>query len=90
MNKKDFNELVEKRISLIRSTLASKGGEYTSEGDVLESFKTIAHGLSLHDDSTKVLWELLTKHLYSVKRLVDRKSTRLTPVTRSSRMPSSA
>lgn len=71
MTKKDFNEVIEKRISLIRSTLASKGGEYTSEEDAFESFKTIAQGLSLHDDSTKVLWELLTKHLYSVKRMVE-------------------
>jgi hypothetical protein len=71
MTKKDFNEIIEKRISLIRSTLASKGGEYTSEEDAFESFKTIAQGLSLHDDSTKVLWELLTKHLYSVKRMVE-------------------
>lgn len=71
MKHEDFDKVIEARISLIRSTLASKGGEYSSEDDVFESFKAISNGLSLHDDSTQVLWELLTKHLYSIRKMIE-------------------
>lgn len=71
MTQEEFNKIVESRIELIRSTLTAKGEEYTSKEDVFESFTAMANGLSLHDDSTKVLWELLVKHLYSIRKMIN-------------------
>ena len=73
MTQEDFNKIVEDRIALVRSTLTAKGEEYTSNEDVFEAFYTMASGLSLHSDSKEVLWELLVKHLYSIRKMVTSK-----------------
>ena len=70
MNQESFNKIVEDRIALVRSTLTSKGEEYTSNEDVFEAFNTMASGLSFHSDSKQVLWELLVKHLYSIRKMI--------------------
>jgi hypothetical protein len=67
MTPQDFDKLVEARLDSIRSTLASKGGEYGRE-DRLHNFKIAARV----DNETpeRALWGMYKKHLVSVRDIV--------------------
>ena len=69
MNQGDFNHLLKRRYEQMVSVLSSKGEEYASEEDVTESFKSQAE-LSIHNTPAGIGWELLVKHLYSVRRII--------------------
>lgn len=70
MQRPEFNAIVERRIELIRSVLASKGKEYSNGQDVFHNFNR-ATGLSFHEGREKVAWEFMVKHLQSIKDILD-------------------
>jgi|ERR1035437_9515241 hypothetical protein len=70
MNKEEFNIVVENRISLIREILSNKDKEYTIGEDRLSNFKESC-GISFHNAPEKVAWEYMTKHLQSLKDILD-------------------
>lgn len=69
MNSQDFKKLLERRFERSRSVLMKKNEEYGTGQDVLESFKEQAD-FSMHQEPTSIGWELLVKHLYSVRRII--------------------
>jgi hypothetical protein len=71
MERNRFNEVVEKRIKLITDVLAKKGKEYSGDKDVFHNFKN-ATGISFHEAPEKVAWEFMTKHLMSIKDMLDK------------------
>lgn len=71
MLRPEFEQLVvERRIELIRSVLASKGKEYSTAEDVFHNFKK-AMGISFHEAPEGVAWEFMTKHLQSIKDMIE-------------------
>jgi hypothetical protein len=68
MNHKEFNKILNERISSIKSTLASKGNEYGAV-DRLHNFKVAAH----IDDETPLqsAWGMFKKHLVSIMDIKD-------------------
>lgn len=68
MKAKRFNQIMNNRISRIKTILAAKGAEYGSE-DRLHNFKAAA----AVDDETPLqsAWGMAKKHLISVKDLKD-------------------
>ena len=69
MNLENFNELLEDRFEKTRSILIEKNKEYGLTEDVLHSFRKQAD-FSLHNTGPSVCWELMVKHLYSVRKMV--------------------
>ena len=53
-----------------QSILTSKSKEYASDADVFVSFKK-GTGFSFHNESEKVAYEYLCKHLESIKSMLD-------------------
>jgi hypothetical protein len=70
MNRKDFNEIVKKRQELIERVLVNKGAEYANEQNVFYNFEK-AVGISFSNSREMVAWEYMTKHLQSIKDLID-------------------
>lgn len=68
MDSQKFNEILEKRLTAIRATLASKGKEYAI-GDRLYNFKRAAE--ILRTTPQKALAGMLMKHLVSVMDLIE-------------------
>jgi len=64
-----FDDLLEKRIVLIRDVLAKKQDEYATDDDVLHNFKKAA--AMSRTSEAGALWGMLVKHLVSIKDLVD-------------------
>lgn len=62
-----FNESFANLIQLCRS----KNDEYSDATDVFANFNKAAGGLSFHCKREKVAWEFLTKHLQSIKDIID-------------------
>lgn len=72
MTDAEFNRLLENRIHKIKTVLAKKSKEYSSNSDRLHSFKLAAR---LHTSTPqKSLLGMLMKHLVSVIGLVDKES----------------
>jgi hypothetical protein len=71
MNKADFDEIVKRRVELITSVLTSKGKEYGAERDTFANFKESV-GLAFANTPEKVGWEFMTKHLWSIKDMIEK------------------
>ncbi len=69
MNRKDFNEHVEKCFDRSRNVMVKKGAEYSGDEEVFHNFNN-SIGISLHKTNVGVAWEYLTKHMQSVKDIV--------------------
>jgi hypothetical protein len=69
MNLENFNQLLEDRFEKTRNILIEKNKEYGLTEDVLHSFREQAD-FSVHNTGPSVCWELMVKHLYSVRRMV--------------------
>lgn len=69
MKQKQFEEILESRITQIRKTLVSKAKEYATDEDQLHNFKVAA---AIKDESaSEALWGIAVKHLVSVIDLVE-------------------
>jgi hypothetical protein len=68
MNQETFNEVVTTTLEACKSTLTKKRDEYVTDvqKDVLSNFKNNAE-LSIVGTPEGIAWELLTKHLQSIK-----------------------
>ena len=81
MNIEKFNELLEQRFEKTRNVLVVKNKEYGLDEDVLHSFRDQAD-MSMHNTPPAVAWELLVKHLYSIRRMVSEfEATGMPPTT---------
>jgi hypothetical protein len=70
MTTEELNKLVTERYYKSKDVLVSKGKEYGEIQDTLKSFKEQVD-FSLHQEPTTVAWELMVKHLYSVRRIIN-------------------
>ena len=68
MEHKDFTELVKRRTELIEKVLASKGEEYSRNGERLWNFKEAAKVTGQTD--IQAAWGMAMKHLVSVMDLI--------------------
>ena len=66
-----FNNILDRRLELIRSVLGKKADEYALDGDRLYNFKVAARMGNTTPE--KALWGMLMKHLVCVMDLVDGK-----------------
>lgn len=69
MTHKEFEQVFERAVERSKGVLFSKLKEYTSDDDQLESFKTQA-GMSLAATPMGIAYELMVKHIYSVRKMV--------------------
>lgn len=72
MNQK-FEELVNKRLELIKSVLLSKGKEYATEQNPFHNFENGVH-ISTCDTPEQYMWTLATKHFQSIKDMLENPS----------------
>jgi len=70
MRREDFNILLKERVNDIEHKLASKRDEYATGEDVFSAFKK-ATGLSFHDCPEQLAWEYMTKHMQSIKDMIE-------------------
>lgn len=70
MKRLDFNQIVANRVNLIDKVLANKGREYAGDENVFHNFES-AVGISFAECREKVAWEYMTKHLQSIRDLID-------------------
>jgi hypothetical protein len=74
MTRKQFVEdVVQRRVQLIKDVLQSKNEEYAGQEDVFKAF-TEALPLSFHDTKQAVAWEFMVKHLQSIKMIIEARS----------------
>lgn len=73
MNSKNFDELVKRRTGLINKVLASKGEEYSRNGERLWNFKEAAKVTGQTD--VQAAWGMAMKHLVSVMDMIDQVGT---------------
>ena len=66
---KFIENIVNRRLESISSSLIRKNNEYASVGDVFEAFKAGTH-FSLHTTKEAVAWEFMVKHLQSIQQIV--------------------
>lgn len=69
MTHNEFNDIVENRISKIRSVLSSKANEYSTSEDRLHNFHIGAN--LLNTSSSRVCFYYATKHLTSILDMVN-------------------
>lgn len=69
MTNDKFNEILIDRLTVIKGVLAAKAKEYSSEKDRLHNFKEGAKILNTTPEIA--LFGFLTKHLVSVKDIID-------------------
>ena len=70
MRREDFNILLKERVNEIEQKLTCKREEYATGEDVFSAFKQ-GTGLSFHDCPEKLAWEYMTKHLQSIKDMIE-------------------
>jgi hypothetical protein len=71
MTRKQFvEEVVQRRVQLIKDVLETKNSEYADKDDVFKAF-TEALPLSFHDTKQAVAWEFMVKHLQSIKMIIE-------------------
>lgn len=70
MRREDFNILLKERVNEIEQKLTSKREEYATGEDVFSAFKK-ATGLSFHDCPEQLAWEYMTKHMQSIKDMIE-------------------
>lgn len=68
MNSDDFSQLVERRLDKIRSTLSSKGKEYSTKDNKLHNFEKAA--IKRHTTREIALQGMLTKHEVSIDDII--------------------
>ena len=74
MTRKQFvQDVVQRRVQLIKDVLQSKNEEYAGQEDVFKAF-TESLPLSFHDTKQAVAWEFMVKHLQSVKMIIEARS----------------
>jgi hypothetical protein len=74
MTRKQFVEdVVQRRIQLIKDVLETKNSEYADKDDVFKAF-TESLPLSFHDTKQAVAWEFMVKHLQSIKMIIEAKA----------------
>jgi hypothetical protein len=69
MKPEKFQTLHVRRSQLSYEVLVEKAKEYGQDHDILESFKEQCK-LSIHNTPMGIGWELMVKHLYSIKRII--------------------
>ncbi len=69
MIRKRFNHIVESAIDRSKKVMVSKNTEYATEDEVFANFKQ-GLGISYHNIPEKYTWELLVKHLQSIKDII--------------------
>ena len=84
MNNQEFTEVVERRLEKIKSILANKSKEYSSDTDRLHNFKVAARLESIPESPEKSLWGMMKKHTVSVIDIIDgtTRGVHPTPATR--------
>lgn len=70
MNRKRFNHIIDHRVEKSISVFKSKNDEYASEEEVFQNFKD-GVGISYNNTPEKYAWELLSKHLQSIKDILN-------------------
>jgi hypothetical protein len=71
MTRKQFvEEVVQRRVQLIKDVLETKNSEYADKDDVFKAF-TESLPLSFHDTKQAVAWEFMVKHLQSIKMIIE-------------------
>jgi hypothetical protein len=79
MTKHQFDSLiVDRRLELIKKILKSKNAEYSYSASAFENFEKGVE-LSMHDKKEKYAWELLVKHLQSIKSILENLNDRKNP-----------
>ena len=74
MTRKQFvEEVVQRRVQLIKDVLETKNSEYADKDDVFKAF-TESLPLSFHDTKQAVAWEFMVKHLQSIKMIIEAKA----------------
>jgi hypothetical protein len=74
MTRKQFvEEVVQRRVQLIKDVLETKNSEYADKDDVFKAF-TESLPLSFHDTKQAVAWEFMVKHLQSIKMIIEARS----------------
>ena len=75
MTRKQFVEdVVQRRVQLIKAVLETKNSEYADKDDVFKAF-TESIPLSFHDTKQAVAWEFMVKHLQSIKMIIEAKAS---------------
>jgi len=69
MNQKEFDELLNQRITKIKDILQSKGTSYAFNNDRLHNFKVAARIAG--QTPVQSLWGMAMKHLVSVEDLIE-------------------
>jgi hypothetical protein len=69
MTRQNFNRVIENRINLLNYVLKTKGNEYANNDEVFHNFKQ-AVGISFTNSPEKVAWEMMVKHLQSIKDII--------------------
>lgn len=69
MKQEEFNILLRERVAEIERVLTVKREEYSKGGDVFSNFKRGA-GMSFHNEPESYAWELMVKHLQSIKDII--------------------
>jgi len=71
MTRQEFIEkVVSRRIDLITITLASKGKEYSMDENAFHNFDEGKY-IAFADSREKYAWDLMTKHLQSMKDIIE-------------------
>jgi len=71
MTRKQFvQDVVQRRVQLIKDVLETKNSEYADQEDVFKAF-TESLPLSFHDTKQAVAWEFMVKHLQSIKMIIE-------------------
>ena len=74
MTRKQFvQDVVQRRVQLIKDVLQSKNEEYAGQDDVFKAF-TESLPLSFHDTKQAVAWEFMVKHLQSIKLIIEERA----------------
>lgn len=69
MTNEQFEEILNKRLELIRNVLGTKAKEYAFGGDRLHNFKVASR--AMEEPMSQALWGMAMKHLVSVIDLVE-------------------
>lgn len=69
MKRKDFNQVIERAIARSKEVMYHKNDEYANSDESFKNFKE-GVGISLHNEPEQYLWELMVKHLQSIKDIV--------------------
>jgi hypothetical protein len=74
MTRKQFvQDVVQRRVQLIKDVLQTKNEEYAGQDDVFKAF-TESLPLSFHDTKQAVAWEFMVKHLQSIKLIIEERA----------------